>query len=181
MIVIAGANGSGKTTLSKELIEKTGYIFLNADEIQRERNVSPIQAGKIFFSNLELCFRQNKSFILESTLSGGYLAGVLKSAKLQSYLITLVYLFLESPQDCINRIKLRVKLGGHYVPDEDVIRRYYRSKKNFWRLYKNMADNWVLLYNSDDKEPQRVAIGVGEDYIVESEYLFNVFTGDTEL
>ena len=34
-IIIAGANGSGKTTFSNQLIEETGYAFINADNIER--------------------------------------------------------------------------------------------------------------------------------------------------
>ena len=41
IIIIGGANGSGKTTFSKLLIEETGYIFLNADEIEKELGWKP--------------------------------------------------------------------------------------------------------------------------------------------
>jgi predicted ABC-type ATPase len=61
------------------------------------------------------------------------------------------------------------------VPNEDVIRRYYRSKSNFWNTYKNLADSWVMIYNSTDTAPQRVAIGTSENFIVELENLFNNF------
>ncbi|WP_448530579.1 hypothetical protein [Raineya sp.] len=87
---------------------------------------------------------------------------------------------MESPQDCIQRIKIRVMLGGHFVSDEDVIRRYYRSKSNFWNIYKNLADEWVIIYNSADKEPQKVVIGTKENFVVELENLFNNFLKDLE-
>jgi predicted ABC-type ATPase len=45
LIIIAGANGSGKTTFSADILERTGYDFLNADEIERELAVSKLQAG----------------------------------------------------------------------------------------------------------------------------------------
>jgi predicted ABC-type ATPase len=44
LIIIAGANGSGKTTFSADILERTGYDFLNADEIERELAVSKWQA-----------------------------------------------------------------------------------------------------------------------------------------
>ena len=180
LIIIAGANGSGKTTFSADILERTGYDFLNADEIQRELAISKLQAGKEFFRRLESLVSADKSFILESTLSGNYLVKVIESTKKAGYSVKIVYVFLESPQDCIQRIKIRVKLGGHFVPDEDVIRRYYRSKSNFWNIYKNLADEWVMLYNSTDKEPQRVAIGTGENFVVELENLFQDFLNDLE-
>lgn len=87
---------------------------------------------------------------------------------------------MENPQDCIQRIRLIVKLGGHFVPDDDVVRRYYRSKSNFWNTYKNLANEWVMIYNSTDEEPQRVAIVTGENFVVELENLFHDFINDLE-
>jgi len=54
---------------------------------------------------------------------------------------------VETPNICINRIKARVLNGGHNIPDEDVIRRFYRSKNNFWNKYKDIVDEWDLFYN----------------------------------
>ena len=178
VIIVGGANGSGKTTFSKQIILENGYAFLNADEIEKEFNISKIQAGKRFFFELDNHIKNENSFVLESTLSGNYLEKAISKAKANGYVIKVVYIFLESPEDCIQRIKIRVKLGGHYISDEDVIRRYYRSKKNFWHLYKNLADDWVLIYNSNNAEPQKVAIGINADFVVELEDLFNNFLKD---
>ena len=87
-------------------------------------------------------------------------------------------MFLETPHDCIQRIKLRVTLGGHFIPDEDVIRRYYRSKDNFWNTYKNLVDSWVMIYNSTNTTPQRVALGTSSNFVVELENLFQNFLND---
>ena len=35
------------------------------------------------------------------------------------------------------------------VPESDVRRRFPRAVINFWNVYREMADNWVLLYNGD--------------------------------
>lgn len=178
LIIIAGANGSGKTTFSTDILSKTGYTFLNADEIEKELEVSKLQAGKEFFRRLERLVSDNKSIVLESTLSGKYLIKVIENLKNSGYFVKIIYIFLESPQDCIQRIKIRVELGGHFVPDDDVIRRYHRSKTRFWNTYKNMADEWIMTYNSTDDEPQKVAIGSGSQFIVELENLFRDFIDD---
>lgn len=180
LIIIAGANGSGKTTFSRHVLAATGFEFLNADEIEKELGVSKLQAGKEFFSRLDKFIETETSFVLESTLSGNYLVKAIEKAKQQGYATRLVYVFLGSPNDCIQRIKLRVKLGGHFVPDEDVIRRYYRSKKNFWNTYKNLVDSWVMIYNSTDTAPQRVAIGKSNSFVVEIENLFEDFLNEFE-
>ncbi len=180
LIIIAGANGSGKTTFSKQILAETGFAFLNADEIKKELSVSKLQAGKEFFKRLDTFIETETSFVLESTLSGIYLEKAIEKAKQQGYVVRIVYVFLKSPNDCIQRIRLRVKLGGHFVPDEDVIRRCYRSKANFWTMYRKSAESWVMIYNSADEEPQRVAIGTGENFVVELETLFNDFLNDLE-
>lgn len=180
LIIVAGANGSGKTTFSKDILEMTGYEFLNADEIEKELVVSKLQAGKEFFKRLENLISNSKNFILESTLSGNYLVKVIERIQKLGYVVRIVYVFLDSPQDCIQRIKIRVKLGGHFVPDEDVTRRYYRSKVNFWNIYKNLADEWTIIYNSTGGEPQRVAIGISGNFVVELENLFHNFINHLE-
>ena len=40
--------------------------------------------------------------------------------------------------------------GGHDIPTEDIIRRFYRSKNMFWNLYKNIVDEWIIYYNSNE-------------------------------
>lgn len=180
LIIIGGANGSGKTTFSKQILAETGFEFLNSDEIEKELSISKLQAGKEFFIRLDKFIGTETSFVLESTLSGNYLVKAIEKAKIKGYFIRIVYVFLESPEDCIQRIKLRVKLGGHFIPDEDVIRRYYRSKTNFWNVYKNLAEDWVIFYNSTTKEPQKIAFGSRENFVVELENIFNEFLNDLE-
>jgi predicted ABC-type ATPase len=178
LIIIGGANGSGKTTFSKEILKETGFPFLNADEIEKELVASKLQAGRTFFKRLEKFMEVGDSFVLESTLSGNYLVKVIQKAQNSGYTVKIVYVFLESPADCIQRIKIRVKLGGHSIPDEDVIRRFYRSKANFWNIYKNLSTEWVMIYNSETHSPQRVALGLSEHYFVEEENLFANFIKD---
>lgn len=179
IIIIGGANGSGKTTFSKLLIEETSYIFLNADEIEKElgltdSNTAKIQAGRIFFERLSELSNQGKSFILESTLAGGYLIKTLENLKGKGYIVKIVYVFLENVEVCIERISQRVKLGGHFVPDEDVRRRFYRSRNKFWNIYKNIADDWAMYFNSTEGV-EKVAYGKGENYNTENEDIFNTF------
>jgi len=108
-----------------------------------------IGAGKLFFLKLKEAVDDNKSLLIESTLAGRYLQKFIENIKGTSYQITIVFLFAESPEILIERIAERVKKGGHFVPDEDVQRRFVRGKRNFWEHYKDLADSWSLNYNSE--------------------------------
>ena len=155
LYIIAGANGSGKTTFAMEFSKNNDLHFINADEIAKQLNPFEIakvkiKAGKQFFMEIQNAFDQHISFMLESTLSGKYLHKVISTAKNKGYNIIIIYLYLEHYQVNIARVKHRVLNGGHDVPKEDIIRRFYRSKKLFWEFYKDLADHWFLFYNSGD-------------------------------
>jgi predicted ABC-type ATPase len=152
LYIIAGANGSGKSTLASELLPEENLEFLNADDIAKEicpENIESVRitAGRKVLKKLDNLFESKKSFAIETTLAGNNHIETIKKAKELKYNIALIYSFVENPEICINRIKVRVLNGGHNIPDEDVIRRFYRSKNNFWNKYKDIVDEWNLFYN----------------------------------
>lgn len=154
--LVAGANGSGKTTLSKKLLPADNLVFLNADEIAKSINPDNIEgvkisAGKEVFKRLQTILEKGENFAMETTLSGKLHLKIIEQARKFGYKVVLIYAFLDNTELCINRIKVRVKMGGHNIPDEDVRRRYVRSKNNFWNIYKNEVDEWLLFYNGGDK------------------------------
>ena len=154
LYIIAGANGSGKSTLASELLPYENLEFLNADEVAKEicpENIESvkIKAGKIVLKRLDDLLLKGKSFAIETTLSGKNHIKTVQKAKSAGYETVLIYSYLDNPEMCENRIKIRVLNGGHDIPKEDIIRRYYRSKENFWNIYKDLVDEWYLFYNGD--------------------------------
>ncbi len=155
LYIIAGANGSGKTTFAMNFAKLQGLRFINADEIAREYDPKDLQkykikAGKKFFQELNEALNKQESFIVETTLSGRYLIKVIKRAKKLNFKISLIYLFLETKMENVYRVKNRVLKGGHNVPTQDILRRYERSRDLFENVYKNMVDEWMLVFNGDD-------------------------------
>ena len=155
LYIMAGANGSGKTTFAMNFSELENLKFINADEIAKTYDPTDIEkykvkAGKEFFRQLSLALDDSQSFIIETTLSGKYLIKVIQEAKEKDFEVSLFYLFLENQDENIYRVKNRVLNGGHNVPVDDVIRRYYRSKKLFWNTYKDLVNNWLIFFNGDD-------------------------------
>ncbi len=183
-IVIGGPNGSGKTTFANAFRKKYPYPYVNADEIAREMNPEApekvqLKAGRKFFEEVSELIENNRNFIVESTLSGRYLARVIREVKAKNYLLVMVFVYLETPETCIGRIRERLLKGGHFVPDEFVIRRFHRSKNNFWKEYKHHAEQWFVVYNSEQRFME-VVFGEKDDFFVNSNELFQQFLSDIE-
>ncbi len=152
LIIIGGANGSGKTTLAREFVLVDKIEYLGADEIAHELNPNnpeheTISAARLFSRRLENYLANQESVLVESTLSGLSLRKHLANAKTQDFEITIIFVYLDSPELCIERVAARVAKGGHHVPSEDIRRRFKRANINFWNVYKNLADDWSLFYN----------------------------------
>lgn len=152
LYILAGANGSGKSTISKVLLPAEHIVYVNPDDIAKDLNpadpaAARIDAGKETLRRIDELLNRGESFAIESTLSGTMHVKVLDRAKALGYETTIAYVFVDSPEVCIARIATRVQNGGHFVPDEDVRRRYARSKENFLKIYSPMSDHWMLYYN----------------------------------
>jgi predicted ABC-type ATPase len=154
LCIIGGCNGAGKTTLARELLPRMGIMrFLNADEIARglsplDPTLTAFRAGRILIEEVKALMAARRSFAIESTLSGKTYVAMLSKAKEQGYRIAMHYIMIGSANQAVNRVALRVAHGGHHVPDEDVRRRFDRSRKHFIEDYLPLADEWVLWDNA---------------------------------
>ena len=184
-MVIAGPNGSGKTTFAAEYLRDSEVsVYIGADAIA-ERLVSrpedmdsvKIQAGRLFIQEIQELIQSGTDFIVEVTLSGKGFARTISQLRRAGYTVTIVFVFLKSAETCIARVRNRVQAGGHHVPTEDVVRRFYRSKHNFWYTYRNLVDRWSLFYNSAEYF-QEVASGEGNEVTVINEDFFELFMQD---
>ena len=170
LIIVGGPNGAGKTTFAMEDLARRGGVYLGADAIAAELSpndpaAAAIEAGRLMVERLEALLLIEQRTVLESTISGKSLAQFIRRAKQVGFHITVQYVFLDSPDDCIFRVQQRVLKGGHDVPAGDVRRRYWRSLHNFWNLYRELADEWVVIYNQLER-PEIVAVGDPTQIIV---------------
>ena len=107
--------------------------FLNADEIAR--GLSPLdpslvafKAGRLVIEEARSLIAAGSSFALESTLSGKTYVAMLREARERGFRVVVHYVVIGSAAQAVERVRLRVTLGGHDVPAEDVVRRYERSR-----------------------------------------------------
>lgn len=151
IVIIAGPNGAGKTTFAEEFLPKeAGLIrFINADLIAR--GLSPfapesaaIQAGKIMLQQIAANVAAGRSFAFETTLSGLNYARHIPRWRATGYHVKLIFLKLPSWTVAVNRVRNRVRQGGHNVHNDVVRRRFDAGLKNFERVYKTLVDTWVL-------------------------------------
>jgi predicted ABC-type ATPase len=183
MYIIAGPNGSGKSTFAQEFIQEKNLTFVNADIIAQELEPNNLNrrvmfdAGKIFFQKINQLVNEKVSFVIETTLSGKYTTKMIEKLKKENYKVKMVYIFVETPLLSIERIKVRVLNGGHPVPDVDVIRRFTRSKINFWNTYRTLVDSWEI-YDNSGKVFLPVCIGKGLDYIILDHEMYETFRED---
>lgn len=174
LYLIAGANGSGKTTLAHELLRDEKIEFLNTDEIAKKiKDNIGFATGRMAFVEMERLFTDKESFAVESTISGNYHLRILKRAIEEKYEVILIYVFIDLPEANIARIKKRVLMGGHDVPVEDVLRRFYKSVNNFWAAAE-LANRWKLYYNGDDNY-ELIAEGNTNSQVVLNEDFYKKF------
>ena len=158
LYIVAGPNGSGKTTFAREFLPYYARCsnFINADLIARGLSpflpsVMGIKAGKLLLLQVQEFIKQKADFAFETTLAGKSYVNLINEAKGKGYLIHIFFLWIPDVKLAQERIKQRVKEGGHNVPTEDVKRRFSRSLRNFIGLYGPLCDTWILFDNAGEK------------------------------
>jgi predicted ABC-type ATPase len=174
LYIIAGCNGAGKTTASFTVLPEVLNCkeFVNADEIAR--GLSPfqpetvaIQAGRLMLKRIEDLMEEKADFAFETTLASRSYVKTIQRAKELGYTVTLLFFWLPSTEMAKKRVKERVLRGGHNIPEDTIVSRYYAGKKNLFELYMSNANYWVI-YDSSDTNYEKIAEGfnLGETAII---------------
>ena len=133
LMVMAGPNGSGKSTITTE-IPLIGY-YINADEIQRERACSSLEAAQLATATREYMVDNRLDFTFESVMSTPRNYDLMEKAKNSGYRIICIYVLTSDPKINMTRVKGRVKKGGHDVPTGKIC----KIKYGLWKISKNFA------------------------------------------
>ena len=163
--VIAGPNGVGKTTASQSLLPELLDCneFVNADEIAKA--LSPfkpesvaLEAGRIMLSRINHLMKNGQTFAFETTLATKSYKNLLLKAKELGFETFLIFIYLNSDELAIQRVKTRVIEDGHNIPEETIKRRYSNGLKNFFSIYQKIVEEWIFIDNSEN-DPKILAEG----------------------
>ncbi len=131
--------------------------------------------------NNMLCLNLAKKrvdFAFETTLASKTFASWIINLCKTGYDFHLVFLWLPSDDFAVARVAERVRMGGHNVPEEIIRRRYHAGIKNFFRLYKPLADFWRVYDNSDPAGPRLIASSnVSESDNIKDIEIWNMIMG----
>jgi predicted ABC-type ATPase len=156
IVIIGGPNGAGKTTSAPAIIPRRLEIseFVNADEIAR--GLSPfdpqgaaIAAGRVMIERIRTLVQTGESFAFETTCAGRAHAHWLRECKARGWRLTLLFLWLPTPQAALDRVAKRVREGGHGIPSDAVIRRWKLGAANMRHVYLPLSDVALIYDNSD--------------------------------
>ena len=179
LYIISGCNGAGKTTASYTILPDMLECdeFVNADEIAKglspfNPNKVAIKAGRLMLTRINELLENGVDFAFETTLSTRSYVNTVKKAQEKGYLVTVLYFWLNSPELAVERVRIRVKEGGHNIPEETIRRRYDLGINNMFNLYIPIADYWMFIDNSKTSF-EILADGQGENEVVKNKLIWD--------
>ena len=91
-----------------------------------------------------------ESFAFETTLAGlGYRRRI-RLLRHFGYHVSLFFLGLPDVETAIARVAMRVRQGGHDIPEAVIRRRFVSGRRNFEAVYKAEVDDWALYDNAGE-------------------------------
>jgi predicted ABC-type ATPase len=160
--LVVGPNGSGKSTFVEFTLAPLlpTSVFVNADEIARRRwPADPVthsyEAARVAADTRARLIELRRSFIAETVFSHPSKLELIDNAHASSYTVVLHVLLI--PEElAVERVRHRVKAGGHEVPEGKIRQRYQR----LWPLVATAiarCDSATVYDNSALKGPRIVA------------------------
>lgn len=139
------------------LLEKNDYLedvrFLRFNENKLSFHDVMINA---YFASVAADFirqklmESSKSFTFETVMSFPDKIDLLQKAQLKGYRTYLYYVATDNPEINVSRVKHRVSLGGHPVPEEKIASRYKRSLELLNQAVK--ATNRAYIFDNSTHE-----------------------------
>lgn len=131
-----------ETTADEVLQFFVGSEFLKSEGLEGDSKLLGFANGRLDFANLEVnayfasvaadflrakLIERKSTFTFETVMSHSGKVALLAQAQMADYRTYLYYVATDDPQINISRVRNRVELGGHWVPEDKIVSRYHRS------------------------------------------------------
>lgn len=143
----------------------SGNSLQISDLIQRDDWFSTFIAD--YLRNQLLTY--SKKFTIETVMSHPSKLEFLLSAKQKGFKIYLYFVSLEDPKLNIDRVKARVKLGGHNVPSDKIIDRYTKTLNNLLNAIRISDKSYI--FDNSGQSPKLIAVSENDDLTLISDYV----------
>lgn len=146
LYVLAGVNGAGKSSVGGHLLERAGLSWFNPDTFARammaelggdqtEANAVAWQEG---MRRLDEALASGTNYAFETTLGGRTVPARIEAA-CATHDVLIWICGLSSPDLHIARVKARVAVGGHDIPEAKIRERYPAALLNLIALMPRLA------------------------------------------
>ena len=149
ILVIAGPNGSGKTTVTRGIrdFEVVGF-YINADEIKVKHGITNKEAADEADKLRNEFVKAGLDFTFETVLSTEKNLLLMQEVKRNGYEVRCIYVLTKDVGINVARVKRRYALGGHYVPEDKVRKRFFKALTLLPRVVK--ACDSILIYDNSE-------------------------------
>jgi predicted ABC-type ATPase len=146
ILVLAGVNGAGKSSVGGGILRAHGLTWYNPDTFSRalmaksgsSKEVADGDAWAYGKAQLEAAIANRTNFASETTLGGGTIARLVGEAA-ETHDVIMIFCGLASVQMHLDRVKSRVRQGGHDIPEERIRTRWETSRQNLIWLLPRLA------------------------------------------
>jgi predicted ABC-type ATPase len=171
LVIVAGVNGCGKSTFASKAAGKElllGQTAINPDLLTHAvatefPKIGVTGANLVGVERAEKAvwkaIAEGRSAAIETVLSSDKFVAVVQAAAARRYRTRLIFIGLPTVDLALERIAVRVKQGGHAVPEARVRDRWARAHDNLVKFNRLVHD--VLVFSNVGEEPTPVAERVG--------------------
>jgi predicted ABC-type ATPase len=146
LFVLAGVNGAGKSSIGGHVLQAAGMSWFNPDtfarELVAELGYGQTEANGLAWTEgvrrLDAALAAGHSHAFETTLGGQAIPAKIKAAA-TTHDVLLWYCGLASPEQHIARVKARVAVGGHDIPEAKIRERWRTSMHNLVDLLPHIS------------------------------------------
>ena len=146
LYVLAGINGAGKSSIGGYLLRRAGLDWFNPDAFAREavkatgcdQPTANARAWTEGVRRLDEAIAERRAHAFETTLGGRTIAAKILAAT-RTHDVLVWFCGLDSPERHVARVRLRVAMGGHDIPEATIRARYPRALRNLIGLMPDLA------------------------------------------